>query len=37
VFALFVIIGIGWIALGATLAAEGNAHVPVAQPPSASA
>jgi hypothetical protein len=37
VFALMVLIGIGWIALGATLATEGGAQIPVSQPPSASA
>jgi len=37
VFALFVLIGIGWMGLGITLAAEGDAQIPVAQPPPNSA
>ena len=37
VFALLVLIGLGWIGLGAMLATEGDAQIPVAQPPSASA
>jgi len=36
VFTLMVLIGIGWMGLGVTLAAEGDAQLPVAQPPSAS-
>jgi len=37
VFAGFVLIGLSWIGLGAMLATEGDAQIPVAQPPSASA
>lgn len=37
VFALFVLIGLGWIGLHTTLAAEGDARIPFAQNPSASA
>ena len=33
----FVLLGAGWIGLGAMLAAEGDARIPVAQPPSTSA
>lgn len=33
VFALFVLIGIGWMGLGVTLAAEGDALIPVARTP----
>jgi len=37
VSSLFVLIGIGWMGLGITLATEGDAQIPVAQPPSTSA
>jgi hypothetical protein len=36
VFALFVLMGLGWIGLGAMLATDGDAQIPVAQNPSAS-
>ena len=35
--ATLVLLGLGWIVLGAMLAAEGDAQIPVVQPPSSSA
>jgi len=37
VFVMFALLGLGWIGLGTMLASEGDAQIPVAQPPSASA
>ena len=37
ILVVFALLGFGWIGLGAMLASEGNAQIPVAQPPSASA
>jgi len=34
--ATLVLFGLGWMALGITLVAEGDAQIPVAQPPSTS-
>ena len=37
IVAEFVLLGLGWIGLGTVLASEGDAQIPVAQPPSTSA
>jgi hypothetical protein len=37
VFVVFALLGLGWIGLGAMLATEGDAQIPVAQPPPDSA